>query len=456
MNDPEGDRQPTEIEPAGIAAGDAQVEPYGEGSLVARLATIFRRESFRQRLLAPLGVDTLILVTNLVTGIIVARALGPSGRGELTAILLVSQLAAWSFSMGSTEAISFHYSRHPADSRRLLTSWLAITALLGVMAIAATEIILPTLFAAQTDSAINLGRLYLGVIPLILLQATFSGVMLGDEDFYFFNLTRFVAPAIAALAYSFLWAIGVFSVELALVANLISNIATVVLLAVRSLRRHPLDRVDIPLLRKNIWYGLKAHAGSIGSIVNARLDLLIMPAFLAAASVGLYSVSTNVSSILPVLTGTVALMVLPVAARRQGSARTVILTMQATMGIAFVLAVPLAALAPFAISLIYGSGFEGAAESLRLLLPGAVAQAGVTVLWSGLLAANRPFLASAAIAPAAVITVISLIIFLPQYGINAAAIITTVVYIAELIALAYLYRRTLKIRWRDYLRAPST
>ena len=67
-----------------------------------------------------------------------------------------------------------------------------------------------------------------------------------------------------------------------------------------------------------MWYGLRAHAGSVGSIVNARLDLLIIPAFLSAASIGLYSVATNVSSILPVLTGTVALMLLPVAARRAG------------------------------------------------------------------------------------------------------------------------------------------
>lgn len=442
------------VEPKGLAAEEERLDPYGEGPLIARLTSLFRRESFRKRLLAPLGFDTLILITNLATGIIVARALGPSGRGELAAALLISQMAAWSFSMGSTEAISYHQSRHPGDARRLLTSWLAVTVPLSLLAIAGSELLLPALFAAQTSEAIDLARLYLAVIPLILLQGVFSGIILADEDFYFYNLTRFVPPAFAALAYAVLLLMGEFSVELALVANAIANLITALLLTARSLRHHPLASVDIPLLRKTMWYGIKSHAGSVGSLVNARLDMLIIPAFLSAASVGLYSVATNISSILPVLTGSVALMLLPVATRRQGSSRTVILTLHATLAIALAIALPLVALAPFALELIYGPGFDDAAVPLRILLPGAVAQAGVMVLWSGLLAADRPFLASAAIAPAAVATVVGLIVFLPTYGINAAALITTIVYFAEVAALAALYRRTLGIRWRDFVYPP--
>ncbi len=450
------ERTPEEIDPVSLAAEGEQAEPYGEAPLVARLANVFRRESVRRRLLAPIGVDALILVTNLITGVIVARALGPTGRGELTAILLISQIAAWSFSMGSTEAISYFQSRDPSLARPLLSSWLLATFALGLVSILVAELLLPVLFAAQTTNAIDLGRLYLAMIPVILFQGVVAGSLLADEDFNFYNLTRFVSPAVAAVSYGLLLMVDSFTVELALVANVVANVLTVGLMLVRTFRRYPWIRPQIQLLRRTMWYGVKAHAGSVGSIVNARLDLLIIPAFLSAASVGLYSVATNVSSILPVLTGNIAFMLLPVAARRQGSARTVILTMQATMVIAFVAAVPLMVLAPLALKVIYGGGFGGAVEPLRLLLPGAVAQAGVTVLWSGLLAAERPFLASSAIAPAAVATVISLIIFLPTYGINAAAIITTVVYIGELVALAILYRRTLKIRWRDFLVAPSS
>lgn len=461
---PEGGREPTDSEEteaaaegidAAIVAEGERLQPYGEGPLVARLTALFRKESVRQRLLAPLGVDSLILVTNLATGVIVARALGPSGRGELAAALLISQIAAWTFSIGSTEAISYHHSRHPRDAGRLLTSWLVLTVPFAVLALVFSELLLPVLFAAQTSEAIDLARLYLLTVPLILLQGVFAGTLLGDEDFNFYNFTRFVMPAFAAISYAILWATGDFSVAWALIANAVANLITVALLTGRSLRRYPLAGFDLPLLKKTAWYGLRSHGGSLGALVNARLDLLIIPAFLTAASVGLYSVATNISSILPVLTGTVALMLLPVAARRQGSARTVILTLQATLGVALAIAIPLTVLAPVALKLIYGSGFGDATLPLRLLLPGAVAQAAGTVLWSGMLAADRPFLATAAIVPGAVATTVGLIVFLPHYGLNAAALITTIVYLAELVALAELYRRTLKIGWRAYVFPPS-
>lgn len=450
---PAGREAPGGFDAAIVAEGE-RLEPYGEGPLVARLTALFRRQSVRQRLLAPLGVDGLILITNLATGVIVARALGPAGRGELAAALLISQIAAWTFSIGATEAISYHHSRHPRDAGRLLTSWLALTVPLTLLALVASELLLPILFAAQTQEAIDLTRIYLLTIPLVLLQGVFAGTLLGDEDFNFYNLTRFVVPAVAAVSYALLWAIDDFSVAWALAANAAANLISVAMLTWRSLRRYPLSGFDFPLLKKTSWYGLKSHGGSVGALVNARLDLLIIPAFLAAASVGLYSVATNISSILPVLTGTVALMLLPVAARRQGSARTVILTLQATVAVALLIAVPLEILAPYALKLIYGSGFDDATLPLRLLLPGAVAQAAGTVLWSGLLAADRPFLGTAAIVPGAIVTAVGLIVFLPQYGIEAAAMITTVVYLGQLVALAAFYRHTLRIRWRDYVFPP--
>jgi O-antigen/teichoic acid export membrane protein len=448
------DEERLEIESPAQVAEEERLDPYGEGPLIGRLTRLFRKESVRKRLLAPLGVDSLILIANLVTGIIVARALGPAGRGELAATLLISQIAAWSTNIGSTEAISYHHSRHPEDAGRVMTSWLALIVPISALTLIATELLLPVLFAAQTDEALDLARLYMLTVPLILVQGVFAGTLLADEDFNFYNLTRFVLPAFAAVSYVLLWLVDDFTVGWALAANAAANLLMVAMLAWRSLRRYPLGGFDRPLLRKTSWYGLKSHGGSISATINARLDLAILPAFLTAASVGLYSVAINISSILPVLTGTVALMLLPVAARRQGSSRTVILTLQATLGVALAIAIPLEILAPIALELIYGSDFEDAAEPLRLLLPGAVAQSAGMVFWSGMLAEDRPLAASLAIVPGAFVTIFGLIVFLPIYGINAAAILTSVVYLGNVVVLAELYRRTLKIRWRDYLFIP--
>jgi antigen flippase len=410
----------------------------------------------RSRVLAPMGFDASILVVNLVTGIVVARALGPTGRGEIAAILVLAQLSVWFFSGGATEAVTFRLSRSPADGPRLFGTWLAIGIPISLIAIAAAQFALPILFSAQTQSTIDLARVYLAIVLVMMLQTVQYGMLLGRQDFFFYNIVRFIQPALIAAAYIGLWAAGELTVELALAINAAATCTAFAVAGFRLLRRQGIGPPSKTLLRDTLSYGLRAHVGSIAGIVNARLDLLIVPAFLGAASVGLYSVATNVTSIIVTLTATVATLVLPVATRRnRKSARTVIRTLHAVLLIGVAIAIPLAVLANLALKIVYGAEFEGAATALRILLPGVVLDAAAMVLWSGLLAANRPFLTSVAAAPAAILTVLGLVLFLESGGINAAAVVSTCAYTVVFVISMILYKRVAALRWRDFLNPPA-
>ena len=414
------------------------------------------RRSLRERILAPAGFDALILATNLATGVIIARKLGPAGRGELAAILILVQMATWLFCLGSTEAIAFRQSREPKAGGSLISSWLALTAVMGMAAILIGELLLPTLFNAQTGETIAIARVYLLTIFVTLGVTLFNGVLLGDQSFRVYNIARTVTPAGIAIGYVGLLACGSLSVEGALIANAIANGLGLMIGAFYCLRRHRLAAPDWTLLRETLSFGVKAHAGSVAGLVNARLDLLIIPAFLPAASVGLYSIATNASSIIATLTGTIATFVLPVAARRQkGSARTVVRTLHAVLAIGALIAVPLMALAEFALTTIYGTAFGEASTALRILLPGEVLEACSVVLWAGLLALNRPFLSTLAAGPGALVTVIGLVAFLESGGINAAAIVTSCAYTLVFVLTLILFRRAAGIRWREFIVPPA-
>jgi O-antigen/teichoic acid export membrane protein len=403
-----------------------------------------------------MGFDASILVMNLVTGIVIARALGPTGRGEIAAILLLAQLGVWIFSGGATEAITFRLARNPSEGARLLGTWLAFGIPLSLLAIAAAEFALPILFSAQTQDTIDLGRIYVAIVLVMMLQAVQYGMLLGSHDFFFYNLVRFVQPALIAAVYIGLWIAGELTVELALAVNAAATCAAFVIAAVRLVRRQGIAPPSASLLRGTLSYALRAHVGSLAGLVNARLDLLIVPAFLGAASVGLYSVATNVTSIIITLTATIATIVMPVAARRNSqSPRTVVRTLQVVLLIGVAIAVPLAALANVALNVVYGADFEGAATALRILLPGVVLDAAAMVLWSGLLAANRPFLSSIAAAPAALLTVVGLILFIESGGIEAAAIVSTCAYTVVFVISVFLYKHVAGLRWRHFLDPPS-
>jgi O-antigen/teichoic acid export membrane protein len=92
---------------------------------------------------------------------------------------------------------------------------------------------------------------------------------------------------------------------------------------------------------------------------------------------------------------------------------------------------------------------------LRILLPGIVLDAAAMVLWSGLLAAGRPLLSSVAAIPAALITVVGLVLFLEEGGIDVAAIVSTCAYTVVFVICLFLYKHVVKLRWRDFLTPPA-
>ncbi len=428
-----------------------------EPSFTGRIRRLLLHPAVRTRVLAPMGFDASILVVNLLSGIAIARALGPAGRGEIAAILLLTQLCVWFFSGGATEAVAYRLARRPADGPRLLGTWLAIGVPLGILAIVVGELALPVLFAAQTSEAILLGRIYLAIVLVMLLQVVQYGMLLGSHDFFFYNVVRLLQPALISAAYLACWAFGVLSVKGALGINAVAIGAAFIAAAFRLLQRQGIGRPNRALLRETLSFGLKAHMGTIAGLVNARLDLMIVPAFLSAASVGLYSVATNVTSIIVTLTATIATIVMPVAARREKqSPRTVIRTLQVVLLIGVAIAVPLAGLAELALGIVYGDAFAGAATALRILLPGVVLDAAAMVLWSGLLATNRPLLSSVAAIPAAVITVVGLVLFLKEGGIDVAAIVSTCAYTVVFVISVFLYKHVAKLSWRQFVTPPSS
>jgi O-antigen/teichoic acid export membrane protein len=190
--------------------------------------------------------------------------------------------------------------------------------------------------------------------------------------------------------------------------------------------------------------------------MNARLDLLILPAFFSAASVGYYSIATNISWIIVALANPLFSLVLPIAAREgSGGPETVIKTMRVTLAIGSLFALVIGLLADVAISAVYGPDFGPSVLPLRILLPGSVLYGGAVVLASGLYAAGRPFTASIPQLVGLVVTAVGLLVFLRSGGIEAAAIVSTVSYTVVFVLVLVLYGRAAGVGWRAFVSAPA-
>lgn len=398
--------------------------------------------------------SALTLGTNLLTGVVIARALGVSGRGQLTAILTVTQMVGWAFGLGCNEATAYYHARN-RDTAGVVTAWLIVLIPAGVVAVLVGELVLPVALHAQSDETLRLARLFMLSVVLTPLGLLKLGILLGTERYLFYNAFGFVQPALTAALYLALWRLGALSTASGLAATLGVSLALGVLLTLQTLKGR-IARPDWSQARKSIWYGVRAHGTNLGGMMNSRLDLMIIPAFLAASSVGLYSVATNISWVVVSISAAIAAIVLPAAARRAEEGIPVVVhSLQATLLVATLLASAIALIGGFALRTLYGSDFEHGVVALRLLLPGSVCYACAAVLWSGLYALNRPLTAAASQALGLVVTVTGLSLFLAAGGIEVAALVSTVAYATVFASALVLYRRAANLAWREFVIPPA-
>ncbi|PWC89388.1 polysaccharide biosynthesis protein [Azospirillum sp. TSH100] len=423
--------------------------------LIGRKAATWRT-GFARDGIATVLVTAATMGLGLLTGILVARTIGPDGRGALAAVLTTVQLLGWLFGMGCGKAVTYALSRDHAAGGRLLGTWTLILLPVAVLAIGIGYLLLPTLLAAQPTETLALARLYLPMIAMALLSELMLGLILGDQDFRSFNALTFIQPAGVAILYALLWAAGRFTVESAVIVQATMSTLVLAVAATLLVRRHGIGRPDLVLGRQTAWYALRTHGDVVGGVITQRLDLLIIPAVLPAAQVGLYALATSLSWLIVSLSGALATVVMPAAARRGRSGRELVLnSLQATFAIGGLLGGGLFVFADIAIRLVYGPPFADSALPLRLLLPGAVLYAAASILLNGLYAENRPFTATLANLLGMGVTLGGLLLFLRSGGILAAAIVSTVAYTLVFATAATLYRRATGLPWRVFIPDPA-
>ena len=400
--------------------------------------------------------SALTLVTNLVSGVVIARALGPSGRGITVALATVIQLAGFLFALGVAQSLSYYIARRPQDGPRLLTTWTLMLIPLTAVAIAVTELLLPTIFAVDGDEAVSLGRWFVFAIALVVGLELNYGLLLGVQDFFVYNALRLAQPLLTMVGLVFLWWQEELTIKSALIVAIAgSGIALAVGMG-RALARIGVGRPALRLGLSSLWYGVRGQGTTVANNVTARLDVAMLPAFVSASSVGLYSVATNVSLIVYQLSSTFAGLVLPAAAREpERGPIKVIGSLWASLAIAGAAALALGLFAKPLLGLVYGDRFEDAAEPLILLLPGAVLFAASLILSAGVFAAGRPFTATMAQVLGMVVTVVGLLVFLRSGGVTAAALVSTASYATIFIATLIVYKVISGLSWSAFLPTPA-
>jgi O-antigen/teichoic acid export membrane protein len=392
-----------------------------------------RRSKSTSALSASLFTSSAVQGLNVITGILLARALGPQGRGELTAVLLWPLVLAVVGSLGITESATYYAARGTTSAGTLVGTLVALGIAQSAVLVGIGALVLPTVLANHSASTINSARLFLAVIPLSLLSLYLMGLLNGLHRYGWFQALRFLVVAGTVTGLVICRLADALTVRKAVVVYLAAHLLTLAVAVVAIAKSETGDlRLDRGVLRELLVYGLKSHSSNVPSMLNERLDQLVISIFLAPARLGLYVIAVTMTSVTNLIGSSVSFVAFPAVARiAPGDERTA----AARRFVVFTVLISAAFTIPFIlftgplIALLFGEAFSGATNVCRILLVAAVALSTTRAVGAILKAINRPLDAGIAETLALVVTVAALAVLLPTMGIMGAGVASLLAYL---------------------------
>lgn len=388
--------------------------------------------------------------------VVVARALGPSGRGTIAFITVAAIVLTRVARLGVSEATTIFTAQRPGERPALLTNLVLFVS--TSTAIAAS---LVCALLAAMPASLRPGGIGSEELVLLGLGALASGF--ADAGYTFLlGCSRFGLHALTSAATAWLYVLLVAALEAsvglsvawaALAWIAIQLLKGFFMLAV-AVRDAGLGAPNRALLGEALRFGVRAWFGSLSDALNDRLDQIITAFIASQAVLGFYSVAVNASEILLYLPGAAATALLPVAARSDPRTRvdgvlrafrSVTLVSLGCIGLG-------AALGPLLVPLVFGEPFQASVTPFLLLLPAALGYVALGIFSSALVASGAPGRSS--VGPLVSLALATALDFLliPRYGASGAAGAAAMGYLAGGGAALALYRGWASFSWGALVR----
>lgn len=405
--------------------------------------------SWMRRFRHPSGIPVTTLATagtalaGAAAGALLARILGPQGRGELAGVLLWAGVLDILSDFGLNSAFA-HYAER-LDRSSLIGSATVLGLAHGLILVFAFSAVAWTgLLPLWPHEALGVVIAALG-LPLDRASAYLLQIHLGSGRVWAVALTRLWGAAcyacvIAAAGLAHLLTVPV-CVGLYVLSHLLTAAAAFWLTARYEHLGWRFQRaVAVQLYR----YGARNVLASLASNANLRLDQALMNFMLLPVQLGLYVVAVGLSNCLVPLYNAVSLVVTArVATSRSlvGARRAGLRPLAISIAIWAPATLAGAVSAQWLVPLIFGGSYGGAVAVARVLFVASGFQGCNGVLGNAMRALGRPGLTAIAELAGLAVTVALLLTLLPVLGIMGAGIASLAAYATVFCAQFLMFRR---------------
>lgn len=388
---------------------------------------------------------------SLLNVLIVSRALGPAGRGDVAFLMTVALLSAGVAAFGIQEANANLAGSEPRLRRALAGNSIAFGLVFGGAAAVAVLGLVAAFPAVGADVSRTLLVLAAAAIPLLLTKQYVTYLIQADYGFGVTNLAWLIGPLTSTSVNAALAATGRITVGTAISAWILGQVLGFVLLCWYVHRHAGFGPPRRDLARQSLGFGLKTHAGRFMAFGNYRVDQWFVGAMAGSRELGLYSIAVAWAELLFYLSGVLVMLQRPdlVRASPAEAGRRAARVLRIALLLAVPACVGLVLAAPVLCVTLMGSAFGGSIDDLRILALGAFGVVALDLLGNAMNAQRRPLRATAAISTAFVVTLALDIALIPSLGGLGAAIATTVAWTVGGAAAIVLFTRAFPVKARD-------
>jgi len=395
------------------------------------MSTITKREGrFLYDVSVTFGSRVLGLAFTVLASVVAARFLGPSGKGTLAVIGLVSSLAVQLGGLGLHASTTYFAARDSGALPRIAGLSLWIAAVMGTLL---SSLILGVAWLFPHSLNEVPGRFVfvaVAIIPFGLVSLFFQNILLGLQRILTLNLVDLAGKAaglVVTVVFLPLLGLGVWELLLAgLIIGAGASLGTVWLVTREA---PPAMAINPDFACSMLRYGMKFYLSCLLAYLVIRVDLLMVNYFSGVSEAGIYSVSTAFADLLYVLPVSIGTVLFPRIARDQiGEGSLTLKACRYTVLLMAGICLTAAVAARPAILLLYGKVFAGSIPPFLWLLPGIFLLSIEGVLANDLAGRGYPAVIVGYWLVGLVLNIGLNLVMIPRWGANGAAAASTVTY----------------------------
>lgn len=399
-----------------------------------------------------LAAKFVTVAANFAVGVIVARALGPVGKGAYALVQQIVGVLVVTLGLGLSTSNVYFVARREVSARSATANSLWLSLVTGSLATVGCLLFVAGPFAPTPPYSVAMAVVASALFVATTLFAWLGAVAVGLSGLRPQSIAGMCSVLTVLVGAIVLAQLGMLSALYVVALGVAGQLAaTAVVLWFERERMLGALTPSLSALRLMLKYSAKSYFVSLVGYLHLRQDMLLLGWLTDPRSVGIYSVAVSVAEIaryVPVVLGSALFARASQVGRDEGSALSAGVSRLTVLLVAVSVTV-FAGIGSVLINRVFGEAFSEAGLLLVLLLPG-VAAVSISEVPSSYLF-SREVIYWRTSATMVVLNAAMNIFAIPRWGVVGAAVTSSVTYGIYAAVIIFLMKRESGLRYSDLL-----